>query len=54
MSYPASRVSFDLPRKIGKRKETLLTACTNPIEHAQNSNVTGPRAASLSKLVNSS
>ena len=26
--YPASRVSFDLPRKIGKRKETLLTACT--------------------------
>ena len=27
-SYPASRVSFDLPRKIGKRKETLLVACT--------------------------
>ena len=27
-TYPASRVSFDLPRKIGKRKETLLTACT--------------------------
>ena len=26
--YPASRVSFDLPRKIGKRKETLLVACT--------------------------
>ena len=22
--YPASRVSFDLPRQIGKRKETLL------------------------------
>ena len=26
--YPASRVSFNLPRKIRKRKETLLTACT--------------------------
>ena len=50
--YPASRVSFDLPRKNGKRKETVLTACTIPIEHAPNSNVTEPRAASLSKLVN--
>ena len=47
--YPASRVSFDLPRKIGKRKETLLAACTFHIEHAPNSNVTEPRAASLSK-----
>ena len=26
--YTASRVSFYLPRKIGKRKETLLEACT--------------------------
>ena len=50
--YPASRVSFDLPRKIGKKKETLLTACTIPIEHAPKSNVTEPQAASLSKLVN--
>ena len=33
-------------------KETLLTACTIPIEHAPNSNVTEPRAASLSELVN--
>ena len=24
--YPASRVSFDLPRQIGKRKETLRAA----------------------------
>ena len=45
--YPASRVSFDLPRKIGKRKETLLMACTIPIEHVPNSNVTKPRATSL-------
>ena len=50
--YPASNLSFDLPRKIVKRKETLLTACTIPIEHAPNSNVTEHRAASLSKLVN--
>ena len=32
--YPASRVSFDLPRQIGKRKETLRAASRFPIEHA--------------------
>ena len=26
IAYPASRVSFDLPRQIGKRKETLRAA----------------------------
>ena len=52
LDCPASRVSFDLPRKIGKGKETLLTACTIPIEHAPKSNLTEPGAASLSKLVN--
>ena len=41
-NYPASRVSFNPPRKIGKRKETLLAACTIPIEHAPNSNATMP------------
>ena len=49
LHYPASRVSFDLPRKIGKREETLLTASTIPIEHASKSNVTEPWVASLSK-----
>ena len=33
-SNPASRVSFDLPRQIGKRKETLRAASRFPIEHA--------------------
>ena len=47
--YPASRASFDPPRKIGRRKETLLAASTIPIEHAPNSNVTEPFRASLSK-----
>ena len=32
--YPASRDSFDLPRQIGKRKETLRAASRFPIEHA--------------------
>ena len=32
--YPASRVSFGLPRHIGKRKETLRAASRFPIEHA--------------------
>ena len=33
-SYPASRVSFDLPRQIGKRKETLRAASRFSFEHA--------------------
>ena len=32
--YPASRVSFGLPRHIGKSKETLRAASRFPIEHA--------------------
>ena len=34
VDYPVSRVSFDLPRQIGKRKETLRAASTFSIEHA--------------------
>lgn len=34
MEYPGSRVSFDLPRKIGKVKEALVTGSTIPTEHA--------------------
>ena len=33
-NYPASRDSFDLPRQIGKRKETLRAASRFPVEHA--------------------
>ena len=47
-SYPASRVFFDLPRYVGKRKKTLPTASRIHIEHAPKSNVTKPRSASLS------
>ena len=36
--YPANRVSFDLPRQVGKRKEPLPTSSTIHIEHAPNSN----------------
>ena len=32
-SYPASRVSFDLPRSVGKRKETLRGSSTFRVEH---------------------
>ena len=32
--YPASRVSFDLPRSVGKRKETLRAGSTFRVEHA--------------------
>ena len=46
--YPASRVFFDLPRLVGKRKKTLPTASRIHIEHAPKSNVTKPRSASLS------
>ena len=46
--YPASRVFFDLPRLVGKRKKTLPTASRIHIEHAPKSYVTKPRSASLS------
>ena len=46
--YPASRVFFDLPRLVGKRKKTLPTASRIHIEHAPKSNVTKPCSASLS------
>ena len=46
--YPASRVFFDLPRLVGKRKKTLPRASRIHIEHAPKSNVTKPRSASLS------
>ena len=36
--YPTNRVSFDLPRQVGKRKEPLPTSSTIHIEHAPNSN----------------
>ena len=42
--YPASRVSFNLPRSVGKRKETLRGSSTFCIEHAVNSNVFGSQS----------
>ena len=33
-AYPASRVSFDLPRSVGKRKETLRASSTFRVERA--------------------
>ena len=33
ISYPASRVSLDLPRLVGKRKETLRASSTFRVEH---------------------
>ena len=36
--YPVNRVSFDLPRLVGKRKELVPTSSTIHIEHAPNSN----------------
>ena len=50
--YSASRVFFDLPRLVGKRKKTLLTASSIHIEHAPKSNVTKPCSASLSSCDN--
>ena len=38
VTYPANRVSFDLRRWVGKRKEPLPTSPTIHIEHAPNSN----------------
>ena len=37
--YPASRVSFNLPRQIRKRKDTLQAASRFPIKHAPTANV---------------
>ncbi|XP_015774274.1 PREDICTED: putative glycerol kinase 5 [Acropora digitifera] len=34
VSYPASKVSFDLRRSVGKRKETLRAGSTFRVEHA--------------------
>ena len=50
--YSASRVFFDLPRLVGKRKKTLLTASSIHIEHAPKPNVTKPCSASLSSCDN--
>ena len=52
MPYPASRVSFDLPRQIGKRKETLRAASRFPIREFKITTTATATGTSLNKRFN--